>query len=250
MLKLEKIAKTRELNILLRARQTFLSVTFLCALGYALLIHFGALLIFKIAPFQVNYQQSLFPPVRVATELPIQRGVYSTNQHLEEQEPIPTYLIAPLPTDPSIPKARMIPIVSKESIAQEIDFITPFFPQEEILEKEILALKNDAKIYELLDFHVSGALVELLELSTLTNKRPQIKTAKNETYRVHFQVQVDQTNGEIFWWEIKESPEGEKLQNYAIEALKSLKFAPKKAPDIVSGEIEIVMAPKAPGVIQ
>ncbi len=250
MLKLEKIAKTRELNILLRTRQTFLSVTFLCALGYALLIHFGALFIFKIAPFQVNYQQSLFPPVRVATELPIQRGVYSSNQHFEEQEPIPAYLVAPLPTGPTIPMARMIPVLNKESITQKIAFNTPFFPQEEISEKEILASKTNAKIYELIDFHISGALVELLELSPLTNISQEIKSDAKDTYRIYFKVQVDQTNGEIFWWEIKEDPEDKKLQNYAIEALKSLKFAPQKAPDIVSGEIEIVMIPKMTGVVQ
>ncbi len=236
MLKLEKIAKTRELNILLRSRQRFLTVTFICALGYALLIHFGALLVFKIAPFQVNYQQSLFPPVIVATELPIQHGVYSTNQHLEEQEPIPAYLVAPLPMDPMIPKAyKMSPIVTKESIVREVAFSIPIFPEE-----EIRILGNKEKVYELLNFHLSGGAIALSPINVYAPNE-QTNTA---SYRVLFNVQIDQMKGEIFWWEMIEGPKNKKFQNYAIEALKGLKFIQHTMPDIISGEIEITMASK------
>lgn len=245
MLKLEKIAKTRELNVLLRTKPTVFSATFLYALGYALLIHFGALFIFKISPFKVNYQQSVFPPVRVATELPIQNGVYTTNLHSEEFDSIPSYLLAPLPIAPDFPEvSQILPTIEGEStnlIASS--FENSLFLLDELFNDavdESHSSKMESESFKPLTCHLSGSIAELPIFSN--GLSAGLSHKGHGAIRAIIAVQVNQSDGQIFWWQIKEGLNQEQ-QNVAIEVLKNLQFVPQTTPDIISGEIEIVILP-------
>src|SRR5262245_51257714 len=126
MLKLERIAKTDEINVLIRSKPSLLNRPFLYALTYAILFHLSALLIFQIAPFKLGYQQSLFPPVRVASEVPSSIGIYATNA-MQDDDMIPSYLIAPLPPIPELPSFEDGPLVrNMEYIQQSNPLSNPF----------------------------------------------------------------------------------------------------------------------------
>ncbi len=250
MLKLEKNGKTHELRVLLRTKPTFFSGPFLYALAYALLIHLGALFIFKISPFVVNYQQSVFPPVRVATEMPIQHGMYPATLQSEEQEPIPSYLIAPLPSTPHFPNSykMLSTLANSESIELTASSIlnNPFLQDNEMDSSQYDSIDDT---YQLLTYHLSGTLAEL-SLTLVDHQTTEL--LPRDTYYAIFAVHINQSDGHIFWWEMKEmrtmkeNSNEQKLQNEAIEALKNLKleFTQQDTSDILSGEIEIVMVPQ------
>lgn len=242
MLKLEKIAKSRELSVLLRSKPTILTFPFLCALGYALLIHIAALFLFQISPFKVTYQQSLFAPVRVATEMPIHHGVLSTNLQFEEQEPIAEYLIAPLPLTPTLPKAyQMLAKINRAEMEQNNTFNAHLPLEGFFFDNLETPLAMESQSYQVLAIYLSGPISEY----SLKNKDVETLDPQPQlTYRILFSVKVNQSNGEIFWWDLREAPDSKQLQNEAINVLKSLQFAPQSTPDFLSGGIEIVMTPQ------
>lgn len=242
MLKLEKIAKTRELNVLLRAKPTFFTSPFLFALSYAIFIHATAFFIFQIAPFKIGYQQALFPPTSVATEIPVHDGVYTTNTHFEE-EPIASYLIAPLPIVPKLPPAQTIPIVrNMEYIKQKSPLNNPFLSLENLLvvDRETSVTANSS-VYVPLTVQLSGSLAEMpFEFGTLGNFEV-IPERSYRTYHFLYSVQLDQEKGEFFWWDLKHGEKDTKAENYALDILKGLQFSQNPHAGPVSGEINITL---------
>lgn len=71
MLQLEKISKTREVNISLRNKTPLLNSTFLQALAIAIAFHLVGAFVFQIKPFFVSKVDMIFPPVIVNTDLSI-----------------------------------------------------------------------------------------------------------------------------------------------------------------------------------
>lgn len=237
MLKLEKISKTRDLNVLLRAKPTLLTARFLIALAYALFIHLTAFVLFKVAPLKIDFQFSLFPPVSVAVELPVHSGVYVA---LQDEEPIPEYLIAPLSTLPKLPMALESPLVRN---SEYIKLQSP-------LDNAFLALEDNVELeagierYPLLSIYLSGAIADLSLEPVRLNENAfadASAAALNQPERYIFRVLADQNRGEIFWWELIESDSSRARHAEALSILKSLQFVPEKEIGIVSGEIEIVI---------
>ncbi|MBA3237533.1 MAG: hypothetical protein H0T62_04185 [Parachlamydiaceae bacterium] len=244
MLKLEKIAKTRELSVLLRAKPTLLTSPFLFALSYAVFIHLAAIFIFQISPFKIGYQQSLFPPVSVATEIPVHEGVYASNNHFEEEEPIAAYLIAPSPLKPPLPSAQAIPIVRNiEYIKQKSPLSNPFLSHENILDDDVetFALASSS-VYAPLTVQLSGAFADIpLEFGAMD----QIHKAAHEhlyrTYRFVYSAHLDQERGEFFCWDLKDGDKDTKAENYALDILKGLHFTPIPHAGPLSGEVSMLI---------
>lgn len=244
MLKFEKIAKTRDLSVLLRVKPTLFTTPFLFALSYAIFIHAAALFIFQISPFKIGYQQSLFPPVSVATEIPVHDGVYATNTHFEEEEPIAPYLIAPLPVKPQLPSAQTVPIVrNMEYIKQKSPLSNPFLSLEKRLEigldSPVLA---NSSVYVPLTVQLSGSLADIpFEFGPLDKAFEVVPEPPYRTYKFLFSAQLDQESGEFFWWDLQEGEQNSKAENYALDVLKGLQFAPNPHAGPLSGGVSMVI---------
>lgn len=250
MLKLEKIARTREINVSLRDKEGFFNRTLLFALACALVIHGGALLLFHIAPFKIGYDESIFPPVVVATEFPDPAN--KVTAHLDEDEPIPPYVVAPLP------KQTWPPQMPTHALARQMEYIQ----QQSVLTNPFLPLENDTRIddhsihfsgprdHAPIKIYVSGSLGDLTlvnqdtyeeELTELTSQSQKVKSAVPRRYI--YTVQVEHDSGEVFWYELKHSEEDGELKKLAVDILKSLRFAPVRSLFVSSGEVEIVITP-------
>lgn len=244
MLKLEKVAKTNELSVLVRVKPTLLTTPFLLALSYALFVHTAAFFIFQISPFRIGYQQSLFPPVRVATEVPFHDGVYATNEHFEEEEPIAPYLIAPSPFKPQLPTAQAIPIIrNTEYIKQKNPLSNPFLSLEKLLEIDIDRSElASSSVYIPLSVQLSGSLADLsFEFGTLDKIFEMHREQPYRTYHFLFSAQLDQKNGELFWWDLKVGENDTQAENYALDILRGLRFTPKIRSGFLSGEVSIAL---------
>lgn len=238
MLKLEKISKTRELNVLLRARPTLLTAPFLMALAYALFVHLAAFFLFKIAPLNLGFQYALFSPVNVAVELPVHNGVYVA---LQDQEPVPEYLIAPEPKIPELPNADELPLVKNSEYIKLQSPLSHLFMEFE----NSVSLETKTVPPEPVTVHLSGSIAEMsllpirIDASALAAR---IKTVSmDEPFRALFRVLVDQSRGEIFWWELIESDPSQAYHAEALDIFKNLKFSPVEELGILSGKVEIVM---------
>lgn len=248
MLKLEKISKTHELNVLLRARPTVLTASFLIALGYAVFVHVIALFLFKVAPQNIGAQHTLFSPVSVAIELPVNSGVYIA---LQDEEPVPDHLIAP---EPKIPKFSAAEDISFANHAEYIRLQSPlhhvFLDFENSIELETIKESHLP-----LSIHFSGNIAEMSLLSVKENALSK-ETKKsdvsdfNKMHRGLFHVLVDQTRGEIFWWELIESEPAatayrsetfSEVFSEVLSVLESLQFVPVDGLGILSGQVEIVV---------
>ena len=65
MLKLEKASSDRQISVIVRDKEYFLTHSFLIAFALAAGFHFLFLLIFHIAPFKIRWSETIFPPIQV-----------------------------------------------------------------------------------------------------------------------------------------------------------------------------------------
>lgn len=236
MLKLEKISKTRELSVLLRAKPTLLTAPFLMALGYALFVHLAAFFLFKIAPLNIGFQYRSFPPVNVGVDLPVHSGVYVA---LQDQEPVPEHLIVP---EHRIPKSSN---AQGFSLAKSLEYIKLQSPLHNVFVEleDSSAFETKAGFPAPLSVHLSGSIAEmsLLPINEAAIIAKSEKGTTKEPNRYLFRVLADQSRGEIFWWEIIDSESSKTHHAEAMEILKSLQFAPGLEFGILSGEVEIAV---------
>lgn len=242
MLKFEKISKTRELNVLLRAKPTLLTAPFLIALAYALFVHLAAFFLFKVAPQNINFQYTLFSPVNVAVELPVHSGVYVA---LQDEEPVPEYLIAPSPKIPKLPIATGTPLVRNLEYIKLQSPLNNFFLDFE----NSIELETKKESSAPLSVYLSGSIADMslspMKLNEVLNEialpRGSMDVASKEPNRYLFRVLADQSQGEIFWWELIESDLSKTYYAEALDVLKNLQFTPAPDLGILSGEVEIVI---------
>lgn len=106
MLKLEKIAKSQELSVLLRARPKIMTKQFAMALSYAVLVHLMALAVFHIAPFKIGFDSRLLPPVRVNLEQLKEQDMQLAQVESEELFSKGFPFQIPMPIQPELPLAE------------------------------------------------------------------------------------------------------------------------------------------------
>lgn len=252
MLKLEKIAKSRELSVMLRAKSGLLSTSFLLALAYAIFIHLAAFIIFPISPFKFSYQESLFPPVIVASDAPAY--IAYTDPSFNYEIPIPNYLISPKVLVPEFPSIQEKPLEKKiEYIQQKSPLNNPFLGLEEHLEMvDVNDPLSERTEHALVVLRTSGAIAELSlehynpfeeELRTLDTKFKEsiMREYPKGFHRYFYTVNIDKRNGELFWWEFTREEGSPKLQAHSLKVLKSIKFFPLSALGVEIGEVEIMI---------
>jgi hypothetical protein len=254
MLKLERIAKTRQLNVSLRDRQTLFSKPFLTALGYAAALHVVALLLFHVPKFSLPTGSPLTLPTIVATEFVGASAVLLT----EVDSPLPPpYVIAPLPMAPSLPTVAFEPphswnwqyqlkvftasccsenpfdaVEHSIGIPQELTLFAGPAPQAPVAIH--LAGQLAAAPLSQFDSHEED-LLELLQT------QPRLR--HHRSCRFVYDVYVDSISGIIFWWESKIA-DGDKLfEELALEILTSLHFTSDSIHSFNKGNVEIVLAP-------
>lgn len=234
MLKLERINKADELLVSIRKQPIFFNGLFLQALGYALLFHLLALILFQIAPFKVIYQESLLPPVTVLTEIP--KEMIYVDSLYDGEGSVPPYLIAPKRNpQPEMNQNEKIVMVGEPHF-QKVDARRHFLALEHSYELDRLFDPIEVKEPELFSIHFSGAIAEL------PHDQNKIVPFPRSVQQIRLNVQVNVRSGEIFWWKILEGKSSPEQDLYISELMKELKFTPQSQFDILSGEIEIVTA--------
>jgi hypothetical protein len=246
MLKLKKSAKSRELSIILRDKPSLLTKTFFFALGYALFIHFSAFFLFHISPFKIGYEESIFPPVIVATDFPFLGTFDNVSIHLADEEAIPSYIIAP---EPSLPEP--FALIDHASSTQGGTLFDPFFSIEDnvgIQHSDTLFTSPTPK--KAVAIALSGGLAEriLLDQKNIDEDLKTIAADQQRSMlpqRFDFSVQLERSTGKIFWWEeigIDHSSD-RRLYLLAVELLKSLQFNVDPRDFVDLGDVEINFFP-------
>lgn len=251
MLKLERIARSQELNVSLRDKPSFLSHSFLLALSYALFSHLLALLLFQISPFKISYEASIIPPVLVASDFMSGDYMQGVTAHYYDQSIVPDYLI--LPSRPVV----QLPLAVRESSPLKKDSTmyhdltrNPFLRlEDEIALGRVSDLFGDSVDPSPLVVRSSGDIAERKmwrkkddqsAIEAFALRQPELRS--RIPYYFFFAVEVDQRTGEIFWWERQSEAGVPKLDALAIEVLKNLRFETYEDHLIESGHIEIVIA--------
>lgn len=250
MLKLEKVAKSRELNVILRDKPTLFTRSFLMAFGYALFCHFFALFIFQISPFKISYQPSLIPPVLVASDFNPSDPNHYVTAFFDQENHIPEYLIPPQFKTNRLPDiAKKIIYVENAKIIHYRSFEQPFSLENNI---EIQPLVNHfTTVKKTAPFSVSAsggisdsALIVDKEnidavLKRFATYNPSLHS--NIPYHVVFSVMVNQENGEIFWWKTISGKTDGSILWLAISLLQNLSFERGLSHSFANGNIELTI---------
>lgn len=253
MLKLEKVAKTLELNVILRNKPALLTRTFLIALGYAVGCHCFALLLFHISPFKISYQASLIPPVYVASDFFPSDPLQHISVHFDEESYVPDFLIAPRTMPATLPAMRHQAEPAAKIVLKPVKAMEHSFALENQIDVQPLTnLFRQKKTQEPLSVVASGGLAErkLVVESAKTKAKdlihqfalryPSLTSAG--PCKVVFSVMVEQDKGEIFWWEPRNENLDSSIVWLAISLLQNLRFEKGVARSIESGDIEMTLA--------
>lgn len=243
MLRLEKIAKTLEISITLRERETVFSKTFLKALFIAIALHLMAGLMFHVRFIKISPSQTLFPPsfVEADLSLALDSGVTAL---VEEEEIQPKHFVEPKGSKPKIPRIPMntveqilelpSPKVSNHNLfaglESDIHYVT--FP----LLSKISKSAPHVKIY------ISGGLdpESLIQEGWEGLDLNPISTLSSSYYRTLASVRLDCKEGTLYWFEFKTERTNKDLDNLSEEILKNINFKPQDHIAAAMGEIEIV----------
>lgn len=251
MLKLEKVAKTRELNVILRDKPSLLNQTFLLALGYALLCHIFAVVIFQISPFKIGYEASIIAPVHVASDFLSDPNQKVSIQY-DELSLVPDYLPVPKLKPPKLPAMTYKnEILTKITIKHTEPSKNAFLALEDKLEMQPLVnlFQENTINADPISLSLSGSIANQHlsnDIDILYSKIKRFGTEnyslKSKTpYHFDFAVMIDQSQGEIFWWESRHEITNPKLRWLIESLLKDLRF--EKAPfyNVEKGNIEITI---------
>lgn len=220
MLKLEKMVNSAQLAIRVRDRENFFHPLLLKALAYALLLHFGALLLFHVTPFSTSssflshplHVQSDTPHVDVATVIPKEWGKD----------------FIPPPPLPSLPAMDWNSFLSESLLTPsktwEPESLTgvekQIWPE---WETPLSIILKEPRIR----LSISGELAEvpLIQGSPLLDELQSISSHPDPAY-VSFQVLMNERTGEIFWFERTESSKQQAINQQAEKIVLDLRFTP------------------------
>jgi hypothetical protein len=249
MLKLEKAAKTRELNVILRDKPALMSRTFLVALSYALFCHLGAVLLFQVSPFKISYEASVISPVMVASDF------FSDHQqvtvHYDEHGQVPDYLLAPRA------KPSQLPAFDQKTDPIAMDIVKPL----SLSKSEFRTLEDRIEVQPMINIfpaatkkspfavHASGVIADkeivinnqlsLEKIEKFAAMNPSMKL--NSPYYLSFSVMVEQNKGEIIWWEAHNENIDPKVYWLMISLLEDLRFEKDSQKIIENGTIELTI---------
>lgn len=237
MLKLEKRSKSSGLTLRMREREGFFEPRLLKALAIALILHMCALVLFHVTPFYFS-STSIFPPIQVEMDSPIQGSSALAALDLEEESILP-------------PPLTLVPALDWFSFSQEstlIPSLTLDLHTFQQIEDQIwpkwqippLSLKLEEPRIQLA---ISGDLAHypLVTTDPLLHQMKNLSSDESPPAYVTYQVQLDQKTGELFWYERIESSTTA-INQLTEKILLNLRFSlPEKRQAIVKGNLHFVV---------
>lgn len=236
MLKLEKLSKTGDVNLIIRDKARLLNhsllIAFFCALG----IHLLFLLLFTISPFSFGKNLTLFPPVEVQSDA----GVNLTQivAAIEKQRSIPTGLPTLAKPIPSLPANPSLSAVEPMELFQELKEDPMHF---HALETTIYehAFASQKRLLPVLQMKVCGPLGNCQVIKDGTEGVTLEPLPENNPHRAIFSVLVNMKNGKVLWYDPQQLTGSAKMDILAVSILKEMKFHGENTHDILPGEIEM-----------
>jgi hypothetical protein len=245
MLKLEKVAKSRDFNVILRHKPSLLSYYFLLALSYALFCHLIALILFDVGAFKVSYNATILPPITVASD----KVFIGVTSDWGSQKPLPSYLIPPSSPLPQLPVIAMEIPRPQEISKQDDSSENLFLALEDKIEVDPLTnLLSEKKGRRNFLIRCCGGLNEsniIINEELIAKDIPNFLKANpslhsSDPYQFYFSVAIEEQSGQIFWWDCHQaSTENKELRSLAIHVLKQLRFDQQSLHAVNSGNIEI-----------
>lgn len=244
MLKLEKIAKTLEISITLRQRESLFNKTFIQALMIAIGLHLFAGILFNVRFIKIAGSQTVIPPAFVEADLtaPSDNSIVAI---AEEEENHPKHFIEAKGSKPQLPA---IPLSEHAQQTVQLQKAccwkkNPFI--------EIEAYANPAPIPlpkapntpgQPIQVYVSGGLnaASLMQEGWESIDPATLKTQATQNYCVIFAVRIDGQTGSVFWYEFKTDRAHKELDALAEQILKNMRFDKSEDSFATLGEVEIV----------
>lgn len=218
MLKLEKVSRSRDINISVRKKNAFFNTTFMIALGSAIGAHFVFLVLFHITPFHISYKDGVIPPSIVATDLRAYGNAGETLADTSREEPVPVFLKLPIKHEPTPPAGIQASPLSPIRI-----------PSDELAARDITQGNLD---WHSPSLDVQQPATYLVVSGSLASRQLSAPPPVfNEPFSESIDVEVDDHTGQICWFK-QCSP---LIENY----LKTVRFTPLENSFTTSGRIEL-----------
>ncbi|HEV8051605.1 MAG TPA: hypothetical protein VGP47_03855 [Parachlamydiaceae bacterium] len=238
MLKLERASRNGLINVLVRDKDNLFSQPFAVALGIAIAIHLGLVILFHVVPFKIGMSENVFPPTRVQADMSSKESVIA---HIAPA-------IQSIRGLPALPENGPVPLRHPKYIAfrpAELSKATNSaalsFTQIEkaIYQPEFNPLANRQK--KPLEIIISGILAEHELVTNGLDKKsiPANQNMKQESRRLIYSVLVEGKTGKIFWYESKQSPHDASIDKFSEGVLQDMKFAIDPTMITMGGEIEM-----------
>lgn len=236
MLKLQRNSREGTISVIIRDKEYLLTRPFLLALAIAIGIHLGLILLFHIAPFNIDFNERVLTPTQVQAD--------NTGESI---------IIAELaPTAPSIRGLPPVPS-SYPSLSQPPKFLAyrPIAHRKIDNQANVAFTKIEQKIYvpefiptlhralqSPFQIAVSGILGDYT-LITDGMENQIIPKSKTGSTRIIYSVLVEGRTGKIFWFEPSQHAHEAAIDKFAEKILRKMKFASDPKAIAISGSIEM-----------
>lgn len=235
MLKLEKTSHSSFPTLRMRERERFFEPRLLKALLIALFLHVSALVLFHVTPFHFS-STFIFPPIRVQTDWPPHSVSVLTTPRQEEEVLFPpsVALIPALDWISSSQESTLMPSLNLDPYAFQ-DIEKQVWPQWQ----EPLSLQLEEPRIQLT---ISGDLAQhsLVATDSLLQQMQPLSWNEPHTY-VTYQVLLDNTTGELFWYERIDSHAETVIYQLTEKILLNLRFSFSETQPIVKGTLRFVI---------
>lgn len=239
MLKLEKRSRGAPLAVVLREDEPFLSRIMIFALSFALFLHGGAFLLFKVIPFHVS-SSFLFAPISVQSDL---LSVPVTAQVTTEKGGGDEFLTPPFPFQAA---TDWLPIASHSSLYPSLSLDNQAI--ERVLEVTRPAFHPSLPMVlkgRWIEFSISGDLAEIqvVSASPLLEETKTFLVQEEPLYAT-FGVKLDGSTGEIFWIDRSEMSGNPAVDRLMEQVALQMRFEACSG-GIIDGKIHFRVWPKA-----
>jgi|LakMenEpi03Aug12_release.lakeMendotaPanAssembly.Ray.scaffolds.fasta_scaffold13900_6 hypothetical protein len=236
MLKLEKIAKTNEIGIVLQHKEAFFSSSLLKAFILALGLHLLAALFFQVHPLKVIGSQMILPPILVEADLssPIERTIAAAS--LDQEETFSHLIGEPKGTILSTPRWPENHFTHFFEWPSLVETRHDLFANrsDETFGTDLMIPSKAGKSEKNLRIYLSGPLAEKKRIENELKTNPCIG---ENSWQTRYAVRLDNRTGTIFWHQaLEESPLCEKE---AEAILASLRFQPDLEEFVTWGIVDI-----------
>lgn len=246
MLKLEKVARDNQINVIFRDKNHLLTRPFLTALAIALGIHLLIVIVFHISPIKIRWTNTTVIPSLVEIDPASSRQQGSIVAASTGTGVQPRHLfLEPKPASPAIPPLPVyLPGRQIDFAQQQNILVNPF----SLIEQEIYRPSFPPAAYirphQPILVVIAGPLSRKKILNNGLSEATLAALPRTSTpQRAVYSVLVDEQTGHIFWMEQKQKIDSKTLERIADKILKDLEFSKEHGTFVTSGEIELHFNP-------